>query len=67
MLMLNNLKQQIADLVNKSQLPVDAVYFLFKDLYIEIENLYRQEIIKEQQQKQIEEQKKEENKEESDN
>lgn len=60
MLMLNNLKQQIVNLIGESRLPIDAVYFILKDIYIEIETLYQQEIIKEQQQKNEKEEKPEE-------
>lgn len=59
MLILNNLKQQIVDLINNSKLSIDAVYFVLRDIYIEIEKLYQQEVYKEQQQK-LEEKNKEE-------
>lgn len=50
MLILNNLKEQIIELINNSKLPVDAIYLILKDLFTDINVLYQQEITKEKQQ-----------------
>lgn len=58
-------KQKIIQLIQDSQLNIGEIYFIFKDILTEIENLYMQQvkneinIIQEQQQNQEEEQKEE--------
>ena len=39
---MEKLKMQLLDLCNKSQLPVEALYFVIKDLYRDAEDLLRQ-------------------------
>lgn len=39
---MEELKMQLLDLCNKSQLPVEALYFVIKDLYRDAEDLLRQ-------------------------
>lgn len=62
-MVLRDLRKNIEDIVNQSNLSIDCIYFVFKDLMNEIENVYNQEIQKEfiEQQKKNEE---EDNKEE---
>lgn len=63
-MILNDFKQNIVQLINNSNLSVEIVYYVLKDVTAEISNLYNQELQKEQlmkeQQKQ-EGEKKEEN------
>lgn len=62
-MVLRDLRKNIEDIVNQSNLSIDCIYFVFKDLMNEIENIYSQEIQREfiEQQKKNEE---EDNKEE---
>lgn len=62
-MVLRDLRKNIEDIINQSNLSIDCIYFVFKDLMNEIENIYSQEIQKEfiEQQKKNEE---EDNKEE---
>ena len=59
-------KQKIIQLIQDSQLNIGEIYFIFKDILTEIENLYIQQvkneinIIQEQQQNQEEQQEEEE-------
>ena len=39
---MEELKMQLLDLCNKSQLPIEALYFVIKDLYRDAEDLLRQ-------------------------
>lgn len=56
-MILRDLRKNIEDIVNQSNLSIDCIYFVFKDLMNEIENIYNQEIQKEfiEQQKKKEE------------
>lgn len=47
-MILNNFKQQIFKVINNSNLSIEAVYYVFKDIFIEIEKLYFSELQKEQ-------------------
>ena len=64
MLVLKDFRKKCEDLINNSQLPIDAVYFVLKDVFNEVADIYNQEIQKEEenkrQQQQEEEQKNEE-------
>lgn len=74
-MILTDFREQISSVVNNAQLPVDAVYFIMKDVMAEIESLYfeecqreraiaMQEQMKQQQEKEkTEETQEEENKE----
>ena len=46
-MVLRDLRKNIEDIVNQSNLSIDCIYFVFKDLMNEIENVYNQEIQKE--------------------
>lgn len=61
MLVLKNLRKQIEDLINNSELPIDAVYFVLKDILNEVTQIY-ENVIREEEQQQaaLEEQKKKE-------
>ena len=56
-MILRDLRKNIEDIVNQSNLSIDCIYFVFKDLMNEIENVYNQEIQREfiEQQKKKEE------------
>lgn len=56
-MILRDLRKNIEDIVNQSKLSIDCIYFVFKDLMNEIENIYNQELQKEfiEQQKKKEE------------
>ena len=59
-MVLRDLRKNIENVVNQSNLSIDCIYFVFKDLMNEIENIYSQEIQKEViQQEQQEENNKE--------
>ena len=65
-MILTNLRRQIVGLINDSNLSIDAIYFLLKDILIEIESIYTNELRKEQEElfKQFEDKKEQEQKEE---
>lgn len=65
-MILTNLRRQIVGLINDSNLSIDAIYFLLKDILIEIESIYTNELRKEQEElfKQLEDKKEQEQKEE---
>lgn len=46
-MILRDLRKNIEDIVNQSNLSIDCIYFVFKDLMNEIENIYNQEIQRE--------------------
>ena len=46
-MVLRDLRKNIEDIVNQSKLSIDCIYFVFKDLMNEIENVYNQEIQRE--------------------
>lgn len=56
-MILNNFRQQISDIINNANLSIDAVYFVMKDIFGEIEKLYYLQLQKENEikNKQIEE------------
>lgn len=61
MLVLKNLRKQMEDAINNSGLPIDAVYFVLKDILNEATQIYENTIREEQQQQAaLEEQKKKE-------
>lgn len=43
-MILNDLRKNISDLINESQLPIDAVYYVMKDVMSEIITIYNQQI-----------------------
>ena len=46
-MVLRDLRKNIEDIVNQSNLSIDCIYFVFKDLMNEIENVYNQEVQRE--------------------
>lgn len=49
---LNNFKSDMVNTINDSGLPVGIVYYIMKDLFIDIENAYKQTLINEKEIKQ---------------
>lgn len=47
-MILNDFKQQISSIINNSGLSIEAIYYVLKDIFIEIEKLYFLELQKEQ-------------------
>ena len=39
---MEQLKQQLLQLVNNSQLPLEAIYYVVKDFYRDVDDAYRQ-------------------------
>lgn len=60
-MVLRDLRKNIENVVNQSNLSIDCIYFVFKDLMNEIENIYSQEIQKEVIQQEQQKQQEEEN------
>ena len=48
-MILRDLRRQIENVINQSNLSIDAVYFVLKDILNEVTDIYNQEIQKEQQ------------------
>lgn len=46
---LENLKKDLITLINNSKMPVGVVYYLLKDILLEIESSYKQTLALEQQ------------------
>ena len=47
-MILRNLRKQIEDIINQSGLPIDAIYFVLKDILNEVTEIYNNEIAKEE-------------------
>lgn len=58
-MILNDLKEEISKALINSQLPIDAIYFVIKDIFKEVEQLYYLELQKETEKAQQKEDKKE--------
>ncbi len=58
-MLLNDLKEKISEIIMNSRLPVDAIYFVIKDIFKEVEQLYYLELQKETEKAQQKENKKE--------
>lgn len=52
---LKEFRDEISNVINNAQLPIDAVYYVMKDIMIELETVYYNEIALEKQLKQEEE------------
>ena len=52
MLVLKNFRKQIEDIINQSGLPIDAVYFVLKDILNEVTQIY-ENVAKEEELQQI--------------
>ena len=46
-MILRDIRKQVENIINQSGLPIDCIYFLFKDIMNEIESIYNQEIMRE--------------------
>ena len=61
-----NFRKQIENIINQSGLPIDAIYFVLKDILNEVTEIYNNEIAKEEIQKAEQENSKEETKDKED-
>ena len=59
-MILRNLRKQIENTINQSGLPIDAIYFVLKDILNEVSEIYNNEVAKEEMQKIEQENSKEE-------
>lgn len=59
-MVLKDLRDKVAAVINESGLPIDAVYYIIKDIYNEIDYIYKQESLAEKQQEDKNNQSKEE-------
>ena len=50
-MILRDFRKQIEDIINQSGLPIDAIYFVLKDILNEVLEIYNNEIAKEEMQK----------------
>ena len=48
MLVLKDFRKKCEDLLNNSGLPIDAIYYVLKDVFNEVTDVYNQEIQKEE-------------------
>lgn len=44
-----NFRKQIENIINQSGLPIDAIYFVLKDVLAEVSEIYQKEMAKEDQ------------------
>lgn len=65
-MILRKFRKQIEDIINQSGLPIDAIYFVVKDILNEVSEIYNNEVIKEEMQKIEQENSKEEAKDKED-
>ena len=47
-MILRDFRKQIEDIINQSGLPIDAIYFVLKDILNEVTEIYNNEIAKEE-------------------
>ncbi len=59
-LQIENVRQNIIDVINNSQLPIGVIYYLFKDISKEVADEYKRSLSFEQQQKKEQELKEQE-------
>ena len=50
-MILRDFRKQIEDIINQSGLPIDAIYFVLKDILNEVSEIYNNEVTKEEMQK----------------
>ena len=55
-----NFRKQIENIINQSGLPIDAIYFVLKDVLAEVSEIYQKEMSKEDQEAAVAAQEKEE-------
>ena len=65
-MILRDFRKQIEDIINQSGLPIDAIYFVLKDILNEVSEIYNNEVTKEEMQKIEQENSKEETKDKED-
>lgn len=53
-MILRDVRKQFENIINNSNMSIDIIYFVLKDLLDEVEKIYQQEIIKEDTRKTIE-------------
>ena len=58
-----NFRKQIENIINQSGLPIDAIYFVLKDVLAEVSEIYQREMSKEDQEAAVAAQEKEESEE----
>lgn len=49
--LINVLKENLSNVINNSQLPIGVVYYVLKDLLIEVEGVYEKSLQKESQER----------------
>ena len=47
-MILRNLRTQFENIINQSGLPIDAIYFVLKDILNEVSEIYNNEVAKEE-------------------
>lgn len=65
-MILRDMRKKVEDIINQSGLPIDAIYFVLKDILNEVTEIYNNEIAKEEIQKAEQENSKEETKDKED-
>ena len=65
-MILRDMRKKVEDIINQSGLPIDAIYFVLKDILNEVTEIYNNEITKEEMQKIEQENSKEEAKDKED-
>lgn len=65
-MILRDMRKQVENIINQSGLPIDAIYFVLKDILNEVTEIYNNEIAKEEIQKAEQENSKEETKDKED-
>lgn len=50
---MEELKQKLLQLVNSSNLPIEAIYYVVKDFYRDVDDAYQQTLIQYRQQQQM--------------
>ena len=56
---MEQLKQKLLQIVNESKLPIDAIYYVCKDFFRDVDDAYQQFLLNQKQLKLQEEQKEE--------
>ena len=47
-MILRDMRKKVEDIINQSGLPIDAIYFVLKDILNEVTEIYNNEITKEE-------------------
>lgn len=47
-MILRDMRKKVEDIINQSGLPIDAIYFVLKDILNEVTEIYNNEIAKEE-------------------